>query len=432
MSIIFVKIKIREKIMKNIIKIFIIILIFSSVCIYSQDNQLPDSIDKDLTIKLVTIGPGADLTSWWGHTAIIVDDKKNGISKFYNFGLFSFEEENFLTNFAMGRLIFWVGAWNTQNALVYYTSLDRDIRIQELNLLKQQSIQIKNILENNIKPENRKYLYDHYYDNCSTRIRDIFDKITNGQLALNTNHPSRMTLREHTRRHTYHNPIMDFILMFLMNDSIDKPILMWNDMFLPSEIETILDSFNFSTGEVENRNFVKRKIQFYKSKGIADLPVRAPIHWPYCLIIGAIVGIFSIVIASIPNVKWRLRKNLYGILTSLIGLTFGFLGSVLFFMSIITDHIVTYYNENLFLVNPLFLIIFVLGILILSGKLKRNHRLYYTWFYLLIISMFGLFLKLFPVFDQDNLQAITLMLPILIGFIISSYIWKNKDHSHIE
>ena len=47
--------------------------------------------------------------------------------------------------------------------------------------------------------------------------------------------------------------------MFLMNDSIDKPILIWNDMFLPSEMETVLDNFKFSTGKEIDRDFVKKK-----------------------------------------------------------------------------------------------------------------------------------------------------------------------------
>src|SRR5512136_833896 len=64
-----------------------------------------------LQIKLVTIDPGDELTMWWGHTALIVEDLRFNTSLFYNYGIFSFEQENFLKNFAMGRLIFWVAAW---------------------------------------------------------------------------------------------------------------------------------------------------------------------------------------------------------------------------------------------------------------------------------------------------------------------------------
>ena len=58
------------------------------------ENNSTGSRGDDLEIKLVTIGPGDDLTSWWGHTAIIVEDHKFNVSRFYNYGLFSFEQEN--------------------------------------------------------------------------------------------------------------------------------------------------------------------------------------------------------------------------------------------------------------------------------------------------------------------------------------------------
>ena len=214
-------------------------ILFFIVCsnIIAQNESATDTIPNGLIIKLVTIGQGHDLTSWWGHIAIIVEDTKKGESKFYNYGLFSFEDDNFVLNFIMGRLIFWVGAWKTSNALAYYRGLDRDIRFQILNLSNEESYEIKDFLENNVKPENARYLYDHYYDNCSTRLRDIFNRTSNGKLEEISKKKSRMTLREHTRRHTYHNPIMDFILMYLMNDTIDKPITVWDDMFLPIEME---------------------------------------------------------------------------------------------------------------------------------------------------------------------------------------------------
>ena len=97
-----------------------------------QDENSDGSRGDALVIKLVTIGPGDDMTSWWGHTAIIVEDNKFNVSRFYNYGLFSFEQDDFITNFVMGRLIFWVGAWNTSDALAHYVSLNREIRFQIL------------------------------------------------------------------------------------------------------------------------------------------------------------------------------------------------------------------------------------------------------------------------------------------------------------
>ena len=388
---------------------------------YAQNENVTDSLSNNIIIKLVTIGPGHELTSWWGHTAIIVEELNTENSKFYNYGLFSFEDDNFVTNFIMGRLIFWVGAWKTPNALAYYRSLDRDIRFQILNLSPKETLEIKGFLENNVLPENARYLYDHYYDNCSTRLRDIFNRISNGKLKEIAQEKSRMTLREHTRRHTYHDPLMDFILMFLMNDTIDKEITVWDDMFLPTEMEMVLDRLTYQTDTGEIKKIVKTKMVHYKSKSVTDLPEKAPIHWPYTLIIGIIFGSISLWFVLIKYDKLFFVYNL------IIGLVFGFIGTLLFLIASFTDHTVTYFNENLFFANPLTLLIFVLTILVLKNKEKYLNLFYNNWLVITIISLMGIVVKIFPAFDQDNLQAMTLIFPILAGTFISIYILKNRD-----
>ena len=47
------------------------------------------------------------------------------------------------------------------------------IEEQVLNLTNKEKQKLFNYLENNYKPENRRYLYDFFYDNCATRIRDV-------------------------------------------------------------------------------------------------------------------------------------------------------------------------------------------------------------------------------------------------------------------
>jgi hypothetical protein len=100
---------------------------------YSQTGLNPERGD-DLVIQLVTIGQGNDLTSWWGHNAIIVTDTVRNESYFYNYGLFSFGDD-FIMNFVKGRLIFWVGAVQTEYAIAFDINQNRTMRTQTLNLL---------------------------------------------------------------------------------------------------------------------------------------------------------------------------------------------------------------------------------------------------------------------------------------------------------
>ena len=251
-------------------------------------------------------------------------------------------------------------------------------------------------------------------------MRDIFDRTSKGKLKEISAVKSRMTLREHTRRHTFHGPLMDFILMFLMNDSIDKEITVWDDMFLPTELEMVLDRLEYESESGKMKNIVKDKYIYYESETIPALPDRAPAHWPYTLIIGLIFGVIAVFMVFMGYEK------LYYIFSLLIGLIFGFIGTLLFLISLFTDHTVTYYNENLFYANPVTLLLFLTSILVLKNQNKSFKIFYFNWLIVLIIAFLGIVVKIFPSFDQNNIQALTLILPIIFGSFISAFMLKKR------
>ncbi|MBL8956489.1 MAG: DUF4105 domain-containing protein, partial [Myxococcaceae bacterium] len=123
---------------------------------------------EDLVISVATFGPGDDLPSWWGHTALVVEDRRLNHARLYNYGMFDFST-GFVHKFVQGRLEFWVGEASVIGTYEMYKSLDRDVRIQYLDLTPEQAQIAAQALANNVLPENREYLYHHYNDNCSTR-----------------------------------------------------------------------------------------------------------------------------------------------------------------------------------------------------------------------------------------------------------------------
>jgi len=384
---------------------------------------------EDLQIKLVTIDPGDELTMWWGHTAIIVEDMRLNTSLFYNYGIFSFEQENFIRNFVMGRLIFWVGAWNTTGALDYYKGLNRSIRIQTLDLSPQRRLEMAKFLANNVLPENREYLYEHYNDNCATRVRDLIDKMVEGQLAQACNQPARMTLRQHTRCHTHHNFLMDLLLMFLMNDTIDKPITRWQEMFLPTELERNILGLSLLDSTGVKRKVISEEVVFFEARERAPLPEFAPKHWPVTLAWGGFFAMLGVYLAFLFRTHTPAGRYLFGIYHTLVGLVLGLPGLALFLMANFTDHTVTYYNENIYLANPLTLLLVLSGIgIIRPGQTKRK----FTPNLCIVLALLGvllLFLKIFPAFDQDNWDILCLVLPVLSG-LAGSWYWIQKNSSN--
>jgi hypothetical protein len=407
----------------------IFLLYLSCTCSFAQSTapswENDFSRGEYLQIKLVTIDPGDELTMWWGHTALIVEDLRFHTSLFYNYGIFSFEQENFMRNFAMGRLIFWVGAWNTEGALNYYKSLDRTIRMQILDFPPERRLQLARFLDQNVLPQNRQYLYNHYDDNCSTRIRDLIDKMVDGQLAQSCGQAGRMTLRQHTRRHTHQHFWMDLLLMFLMNDTIDKPVTRWQEMFLPTELERNVQNLTLADSSGVCRKLVAENLLFFEGSERPPVPEFAPQHWPVTLALGGFLAMLGLYLAFLYQNQAAAGKYLFGIYHGLLGLICGLAGLALFFMANFTDHTVTYHNENLYLANPLTLLLIFSGMAIIrNGPLKQKFTLYLSCV-LAALSILALAFKVFPAYDQDNWDIIALLLPIWLT-LAGSWLWINK------
>jgi hypothetical protein len=198
---------------------------FTSYFLFGQNNQSAGRRGDDLILKVAIIGPGDELYFWWGHIGLIVEDKANGQSRFFDWGVFSVENENFFVNFAFGRLIYSCTVSPAQYNYDLYTKTNRDITLYTLDLPPERKEVLLHFAENNMLPENRDYPYHHFRDNCATRIRDILDFAMDGQLSAAFGEtPGRYTLRQHIRRHTWARPFFDWILNFWMGQGIDRPI----------------------------------------------------------------------------------------------------------------------------------------------------------------------------------------------------------------
>lgn len=375
---------------------------------------------EDLQIKLVTIAPGPETYAWWGHTAIVVEDQRLHTARFYNYGLFSFHLENFYLNFAFGRLIFEVGASNAAWELAYYSRINREIRIQVLNLSPAKRLQMARFLENNILPENREYLYDHYFDNCSTRIRDLIDRMVDGELASITAKSSPLSLRRLTRRYTYKYFFMDWLLMFLMGRSIDQPINEWDEMFLPDELEKYVDRVEYRDEQGNIIPLVSDSYIHHKVPEYDGVPERAPARWFPGLLCGLVLAGTALGLARYKKRGSKPGRILYGLYNSLIGFLLGIPGLVLTFLMFFTDHRVTYYNENLLLANPLTILAIPLGLLAALNVGKSSRCLLYLWRFLAAAGVLALVGKLFTSVDQENWRSLAAILPVLLALALYS------------
>lgn len=379
-----------------------------------------ESRGEDLSISLVTFGPSDEIISWFGHAAFVVEDRRLGQQRLYNYGMFTFNER-MLFHFAMGRLQFWVGEDSVGRTLRMYRAENRDVRVQVLNLSPPQREALARALALNVLPENREYLYHHYDDNCSTRLRDGIDQAVGGALKKADSVPARMTLRSHTQRHSSVNPPMSVLLDFLMNDEIDRPITRWEEAFLPAELEQQVQSLEIPGPEGTQVPLVQRAFTYYRSDR-EPLPPVPPFYEPWLFAMGAGFAAVAMGLAFLHRFRSKIPRVLLGLMHATAGFVLGVPGTVLLIMWIVTNHTVTHRNENLFLANPFTLLALPWGIAYARGKVNAEKKLSRLWWGLLGLALFGLFLKLFALFNQDNARIVALILPVLGGLAAVHFI----------
>lgn len=391
-----------------------------------------------LTIKIVTMDQGDPIYVWFGHSAIIVEDALTGKSTLYDYGVFDFRQDNFYRNFAMGRLIYGVYATKPEYRFYEAEETQRNTRILTLDLEDEAKLELYKFLQWNIQPENSSYLYHHYYDNCATRIRDIIDSAVDGQLKLwSQNIISPFTYREHIRRYTGNHPIVDWLLNFLQSGVIDSSITLWDEMFLPDRFETALLHFSYIDSQGVLKPLVKQQEILYSYPSRKQIPSDWSPHWYKALPISLLLSIVLwYVFLKFPEFQKNNSSNkenkwfiiLYYTISTLFSFLLGILGSLLFFMSFFTDHTVTYHNENLFLANPILLIIFCISLVLIFKQTSAKTKIFcYSWIGVGSISFIYLFIKLLTQYlTQSNQLTLSLLVPVIVTFTIQGILRLKK------
>ena len=131
--------------------------------------QMADSAD----VYIVTCAPGTESYSIYGHTAIRIAIRGTTFDRIYNWGIFDFSTPNFVYRFAKGRLDYLLGAYGYDDFLNEYISEGRSVWSQKLNLTTAEKANLFELINENLMPENVRYRYDFFFDNCATRVRDI-------------------------------------------------------------------------------------------------------------------------------------------------------------------------------------------------------------------------------------------------------------------
>ena len=383
----------------------------------------------ELTVSVLTFGPGDHPFFKFGHNAILVHDDSRRDARadlVYNYGTFGFESWTLIPNFFRGKLQYWLSIQSLAGTKELYRQENRTVVQQVLNLTAAEKRAIAEDLRVNALPANKYYKYDYYQDNCSTRVRDVVDRATKGRVALASKGPASFTWRQHTLRLTADDLPVYLGLNAAMGDFIDQKGTVWDEMFLPSKVEETLRHVTVIGPDGVEAPLVKSEIELLAAPGRAPLRTAPPRWIPGFAIAGAVIGaaLYGLFVASR---KSRAARVGLGVTLATIGLVIGFLGCLFVMFWAFTDHRVAYHNENILQCAPWLIVLAGTGISFARGKLAASERVRKLLVAAAGASLLGLALKVVPWFDQQNGQIIALMLPIWLGAAAGAEVARRKS-----
>ncbi len=295
-------------------------------------------------IHVITIGPGDDLFSRFGHIGVVVDDHEQRTRRVYNFGTFDFSDPGLRMKYTRGFLTYWLSVSSYRGLLRAYEEEDRDVVLRTLALPPAAAAEVARRLEINARPENREYQYRHYLDNCCTRIRDIIDEATSGAISRATKRgPTGRTFRDWTRRALEGMPLYSIVILYSLGPAIDRPITRWDEEFLPEVLSDDLDTVILADGRalVEGTQIVMKR---------RGPPIGARIESLDVAVLG-VIGLllaFGLFVPLLARGRGLAGRSL-GVGLTTYGLIAGLGGLMLTLYWTWTTHYDTHHNENLLL-----------------------------------------------------------------------------------
>jgi hypothetical protein len=380
---------------------------------------------SELTIFIMTMGVGAEVWERFGHNAIVVQDRLQGSSRAYNYGMFSFRQENFLLRFLQGRMRYWMAGYPTADEVPRYVALRRSVWQQELNLTPGQRRALRDYLETNAQPQNRFYRYDYYRDNCSTRVRDAIDHVLGGAFHAQMSAPASGSYRFHTQRLNANNLALYTGLLLALGHGADAPVSRWEEMFLPLKLREYLREVRIPDSSGTLVPLVRSERTLFESDAF-PVPEAPPGWGPGYLLVGCILGgVFAWGGAGgrrSRTARWGLAAG--GTVWALLS---GIAGAILTGLWAFTDHAVATHNENVLQASLFALALAIALPLAMQGRPLALRLARYLAAAVGGCAVLGLLLKALPVFDQVNGQVLALFVPANVGLMLGVLAWTRES-----
>ena len=368
--------------------------LFLFVYVFSFGQQL--QLTEEAEVSVLTIGPGESLNDAFGHNAFRIQDKNRGIDIVYGYGEYDFDAPNFYLKFARGKLHYLISRHNFSQFYNAYSYYDRTIQEQVLNLSLDEKQKLFDYLENNYEPENRRYLYDFFYDNCATKIRDVSQTITNSPIDFKIPEDfQQKTFRELIHEHVNRNSWGSLGIDIALGSVIDRDASANEYMFLPKYIHSFFD-----VAKNGNQKFVKRSSTLYEKK---EESASSNFLFSPLMVLG-LIAVLILYITYRDHKNDRRSKWLDVVIFCITGL----IGVLLLLLWFATDHTATAHNYNLLWAVPI-------NIFVVAQLFKDQVRNWFRSYLKFLIIM----LCLLTLHWLIGVQVFAIgLIPLLIAFVV--------------
>ncbi len=382
--------------------LFFFFTLFLGQSLFSQLIEVGNSAE----ISLITCMPGDKMYEKFGHTAIRYKDDSAKADMVFNYGLFNFNQKHFYINFIKGRTYYQLGAYDTHYFLEDYK--DRLLIEQKLDLTHEEKQQLMDWLMINWLPENRSYLYNFIYNNCSTEPRNkIYNLFINKRFKFNYI-AKEYTFREWIEKYTGKDSWIKFGIDLTFGKDADNKASKWESMFIPENLQKELSGTIIYCDSTEKKLVKKEKILINPSKtsNIASGLVIKPIY----------VTSFILFIVALFTIIGFFTKRLFRFVDFILFITTGIAGLILFYLIFFSIHPLVVWNFNILWCNPLNVLF---AILIWTKSMKEANRFFFSINLFLQIVFLGIWITSFQVINIA-------FIPIVIAFLLRSVLWISS------
>lgn len=392
---------------------FLIVLIFQAS--YARDIKNV-KLSDEAVISLITIAPGEETYSIFGHSAIRVFDPVNKIDYTFNYGTFDFTTPYFYLKFIRGNLEYFMDLSTFHRSVRMYMRENRSVNEMYLKLTLSQKQQLFNDLIENYKPENRYYKYDFFFDNCATRIRNIILQSMQEDYYFEDKWEfAKTSYRELLYPYIEHSAWLDLGINLALGLPADKKAEVWGSMYLPDHLKSAFeyasytaDKANISFKDAEKNIFIASKKK--SEKGFHLSKLLTPFN----------VFLFVLLLVILYTLLETFKKKYYYWIDKILFGVVGLFGLIILLLWTATEHQVMNNNLNILWALPTHLVF----MWFLGRETKEQFLFIYFLINAAILMMVLIFWNLIP---QAFHYA---LIPLIIALIIRS-VMISLQNSHL-